>query len=138
VLPDGVWRAFSLVDSDGADLDLPVLMLGAGHVLPVGPIMQWSNERPLDALELIVCLDAHGQAEGVLYEDAGDGYGYRDGEYRLTRYVAQMKGDKVAVSGEVSEGSWPRAERAVRVRVLAEDGEHPAEGSEGDTISIGL
>jgi alpha-glucosidase len=136
VLPDGVWRAFSLVDGDGADRDLPVLLLGAGHVLPVGPIMQHSGEKPLDELELIVCLDEDGKAEGMLYEDAGDGYGYRDGEYRLTRYTAVGREGIAIVTSEVIEGDWPRAERPVTVRVLSEAGEKRAEGTEGNAITI--
>ena len=136
VLPDGVWRAFSLVDGDGADLDLPVLMLGEGHVLPVGPIMQWSGERPLDELELVVCLDEDGRAEGILYEDAGDGYGYRDGEYRVTRYTVRQRGGLTVVTSDVIEGNWAQAKRPLTVRILTEDGERRAEGTEDEAITI--
>jgi len=135
--PPGVWRAFSLVDGDGADLDLPVLFLGAGHVLPLGTVMAWSGERPLDELELVVCLDENGAAEGWLYEDAGDGFGYRDGAYRLTRYTAESHDGELVVRSEVVEGNWPRAERTVTVRILTEDGEYRAKGVEVETISIG-
>ena len=136
VLPDGVWRVLSMIDGDGADLDLPVLRLGTGHVLPVGPVVDHTGE-PLDALELVVCLDADGRAEGVLYEDAGDGYGYRDGEYRLTHYTAQRRGGNVVVEGTVVEGDWPAAERPLTVRLLTDAGDRIATGVEGTPISIG-
>ncbi len=135
VLPDGDWRAFSLVDGDGADLDLPILRLGEGHVLPVGPVVQHSGE-PLDELELLVNLDADGRAEGLLYEDAGDGYGYRDGAYRLTRYVAQRRGEIVVVEGEVVEGNWPPAGRPLTVRLLTDAGDRIATGVEGKAVSV--
>jgi len=136
VVPDGTWRAFSLVDGDGADLDQPVLMLKAGHVLPLGPVVQSSGERPLDELELMVSLDGAGRAEGLLYEDAGDGFGYREGEHRLTRYTAQTRGDEILICAEVVEGKWPRGERPLTVRVLSESGEILAEGRENGTIRL--
>ena len=48
---------------------------------------------PLDPLTLLVCLDERGAAEGQLYEDAGDGFGYRDGDYLLTTYRASTRDD---------------------------------------------
>lgn len=83
--------------------------------------MQYVDERPLDEVELLVCLDERGHAEGTLYEDAGDGYGYRAGQHRLTRFVAQLAGDRLEVKIASSEGAWPMpAGRRDTVRVLAE------------------
>ncbi|MBU1495101.1 MAG: DUF5110 domain-containing protein, partial [Actinobacteria bacterium] len=136
ILPDGDWRAFSLVEGDGADLDLPVLMLGAGHILPLGPVVQWSGERPLDELELVVCLDDEGKAEGLLYEDAGEGFGYREGAYRLTRFTAQTREGEVVVSADVVEGNWARSGRMVTVRLLTDGGEVIGTGSEAGPIGV--
>ncbi len=67
----------------------------------------------------MVSLDADGRATGVLYEDDGDGYGYRTGAYRLTRFAAVRDGDEVGVSAEIIGGDWDRAERRLTVRVLS-------------------
>jgi alpha-glucosidase len=87
------------------DPALPRLAVRAGAVVPLGPVMQWSDERPLDAVELVVALDDRGRAEGVLYEDAGDGYGHTRGEWLRTRFTAERIGDRVRVSKR-REGAW--------------------------------
>jgi alpha-glucosidase len=110
-----------LTDDESHVPMLPRLLVRGGGIVPLGPVMQCVDERPLDEVELLVCLDERGQAAGTLYEDAGDGYGYRDGEYRIARFVAQLEGDRLQVRVASSEGAWPvPAGRRYTVRVLAE------------------
>ncbi len=104
VLPAGNWVKVSLVDGDLDDPDLPDLYLREGAILPLGPIMQWSDEKPLDELELLVNPGPDGRAVGYLYEDDGDGYGYREGAYRVTEFVVSGPGESVQV--KVMEGDW--------------------------------
>jgi alpha-glucosidase len=120
MLPKGVWRPVEVVGGP-RDPDLPRLLVRGGGIVALGPVVQYVGERPLDEVELLVCLDDRGRAEGTLYEDAGDGYGYRDGEYRLTRFVAQLDGDRLQVKAVSSEGAWPLPTgRRYTVRALAE------------------
>lgn len=120
MLPKGIWRAVEVVDGP-RDAELPRLLVRGGGIVPLGPVMQYVDEGPLDEVELLVCLDAHGRAEGTLYEDAGDGFGYRDGAYRLTRFSAQLDGARLVVRIASSEGAWAvPAGRRYRVRALAE------------------
>jgi alpha-glucosidase len=106
-LPRGRWREVSVVDGDLADPDLPRLFLREGAALPLGPIVQWSDEKPLDAIELLVNPDTEGRATGVLYEDAGDGVGYQNREYRLTRFsYAGGQAQAEVVDGIWSAGEW--------------------------------
>jgi alpha-glucosidase len=106
-LPRGRWREVGVVDGDLADPDLPRLFLREGAALPLGPIVQWSDEKPLDAIELLVNPDAEGRATGVLYEDAGDGVGYQNREYRLTRFsYAGGRAQAEVVDGVWSAGEW--------------------------------
>ena len=53
----------------------------AGAVVPMQAPMLYDGARPLDTLELHVY---PGSATSQLYEDAGDGYGYERGAYRVT------------------------------------------------------
>ncbi|MBM4132116.1 DUF5110 domain-containing protein, partial [bacterium] len=114
-LPRGRWREISLVPGDQADPDLPRLFLREGAALPLGPLAQWSDERPLDEIELLVNPDAAGRAVGTLYEDAGDGLGYQTGGYRLTRF--SFDGGKAASS--VVEGDWAAGAWRVTPRLIA-------------------
>jgi alpha-glucosidase len=119
MLPKGLWRPVE-VTGGAHDPDLPRLLVRGGGIVPLGPVLQYADERPLDEVELLVCLDARGRAAGTLYEDAGDGFGYRDGEYRLTRFAAQLEGARLVVRVESSEGSWPvPAGRRYKVTPLA-------------------
>lgn len=140
-IPRGIWRSFEAIDPHGerAHEDLPDLRLAGGAIVPLGPVMQFVDERPLDPLTLVVALDDAGRASGMLYEDAGDGYGYRDGEYLLTRYRAQRVGQDVIVEVESSEGSMPRPERQIEVIVLlAGDRRCSGMGRDGEPVRVTL
>jgi len=108
-LPAGRWVRVGLVPGDLEDPDLPDLYLREGTVLPLGPVMQWSDERPLDELELLVNPGPEGRAIGHLYEDDGDGYGYREGAFRVTEFVVAGPGEPVeatVVDGDWEPGGW--------------------------------
>jgi len=106
VLPPGNWVRVSLVAGDLEDPDLPDLYLREGAVLPLGPVMQWSDERPLDELELLVNPGPDGRAVGSLYEDDGDGYRYTEGGFRLTEFVVTDDLDARVVDGGWGPGTW--------------------------------
>lgn len=114
VKPRGIWRRWR----DLADPDLPALFVKGGAIIPTGPIVQYVGEKPLDPLTLVVSLDAQGKATGELYEDEGDGFGYRAGEYLLSTYTAEQVGDEVVVTLSGEEGSMPRPSRGLRVHLL--------------------
>lgn len=131
-LPQGIWRTVSLVDGDRSDPLQATLKVRGGAVVPLGRIVQNSNEDSFQPLTLLVSLDAHGRAQGRLYEDAGDGYGYRRGEYRLTTYRAERQGDTVKVGVAGREGHWPAAARPVVVQLVTDAGVVSARGTDGN------
>lgn len=59
-----------------------------------------------------------GHAEGLLFEDEGDGYEFTRGGYLLTRYVAKLQSSAVTVSVSQMEGSWKRPRRRLHVQLL--------------------
>lgn len=116
---DGAPLSEPAVDApEEPDEDLPTLYLRPGSIIPVGPLMQFTGEKPLDPLTLYVNLDDSGRATGTLYEDAGDGFAYRTGDYRLTTFSAQREGDTVRITVTNTEGNRPAPPRTLRVRVL--------------------
>lgn len=54
------------------------LFIRPGSIIPMGPFLQYSNEKPADPIELRVYRGADGQF--TLYEDEGDNYNYEKGE----------------------------------------------------------
>ncbi|MFG0259966.1 MAG: DUF5110 domain-containing protein, partial [Phycisphaerales bacterium JB041] len=131
------WRRFGFGDLD--DTDLPEMYLRAGSIVPSGPVLQHTGEKFLDPLTLLVALNADGHAAGTLYEDAGEGWEFRDGEYRLTTYEAVTEGTSILVRATKREGRWTAPTRAVRVRILLPDGrELEGVGRENEDITVPL
>jgi alpha-glucosidase len=69
-------------------------------------------------------LDDQGQATGTLYEDAGDGYDYLQGEYCLAAFSAQKDGHRVVVKCTQQQGDLASQSRLVTVMVVDEKGTH--------------
>jgi len=65
-----------------APLDRIPLFVRAGSILPMAEGLQYADQKPEGPLEVRVYAGADGAFE--LYDDAGDGYGYENGEYTLT------------------------------------------------------
>ena len=50
-----------------------------GSIIPMGPFLQYSSEKPADPIELRIYRGADGKF--TLYEDEGDNYNYEKGKY---------------------------------------------------------
>jgi alpha-glucosidase len=142
-MPSGDWRRVDFPSFDGGrdsdDPDQARLFVRGGGIVPTGPVHQHFGDRPdqRDELTLLVALDEHGHAEGELYEDAGEGWGFRDGAYLRTRYTARRDGDAVRVVAETIGGTDARPRRTLRVRLLTDDGEElVGEGRDGEAVVI--
>lgn len=134
-LPNGTWMSFDFQDSHP---DLPALYLRGGSIIPVGPAHQHVGEANAnDDLSLLVALDENGKAEGVLFEDDGDGYEYTNGGYLLTTYVAELKSSVITVSVSKTEGSWSRPNRRLHVHLLLGEGAMiDGWGTDGEDVQI--
>ena len=119
-LPPGTWYRYGSGTplaggrtlSVTAGLDLP-LFVRAGTVLPLWPVRQ-STSQPLDRLILQLY---RGQATSRLYEDEGDGFGYRDGKSLLSTFVTSQD-DRGLTVNWTAEGSYQRPAPRVDVRLF--------------------
>ena len=55
------------------------LFVRAGSIIPMGPFLQYSSEKPEDPIELRIYAGDNGRF--TLYEDQGDSYRYEKGEF---------------------------------------------------------
>ena len=62
-----------------APINIIPVYIKAGTVMPFGPAVQYSTEKPWDNLEIRVYAGANG--EFTLYEDEGDNYNYEKGAF---------------------------------------------------------
>jgi len=133
--PNGIWRSISLVGEDSVnDPYQPNLFMRGGSIIPLGKVIQNTTEEWLDPLTLLVCLGENGKAGSVLYEDSGDGYGYQQGEFLLTTYIAEKIGDEVVVRIKNEEGSMKRPEREMRIQVVTSEGVFESIGNEASKV----
>ena len=86
-LPAGKWYDFwsgGAVEGPrrldaAAPLERLPLYMRAGSIVPLGPALEWSQEKPEDPIEIRVYPGADG--EFTLYEDENDNYNYEKGVY---------------------------------------------------------
>lgn len=82
-----------------APLERTPFYIKEGTVLPLREVMQHTGEREPDMLELNVYHSSR-TANSQLYEDAGEGWGYKKGEYQLTNfeYRFEEKSDEITLA----------------------------------------
>jgi alpha-D-xyloside xylohydrolase len=77
------WTGEKLEGGRNVVADAPIekmpLTIKAGSILPMGPLLQYSNEKPADPIELRIYPGADGRF--TLYEDENDNYNYEKGIY---------------------------------------------------------
>jgi alpha-glucosidase len=138
-LPDGIWRSITLVGEDiTKDANQPELKIRGGAIIPLGRVVQNTEQPSLDPLTLLVCLDENGQAKGTLYEDSGDGYGYLDGQYLLTNYIARREGNNVIVEIASQQGKMLRPKREVVVKLITEKNINKAKEGKQEHVILNM
>jgi alpha-D-xyloside xylohydrolase len=97
-----------------ADIATIPVFVRAGSILPLGPVVQYADERSDQPLEVRVYPGRDGTFE--LYDDAGDGMGYTRGEHAILRFAWDQARGKLSVAAW--DGGFPgmRRERALSVR----------------------
>ncbi|MFD1256086.1 TIM-barrel domain-containing protein [Mucilaginibacter terrae] len=70
--------------SKAAGLDIIPLYVKAGSILPLGPQVQFAEEKKWDNLEIVVYPGADG--DFTLYEDENDNYHYEEGKYSEIKF----------------------------------------------------
>jgi alpha-D-xyloside xylohydrolase len=96
------------------------LFVRAGAIVPLGPVVQYTNEKPDAPYEIRVYPGADGRF--TLYDDDGETYRYERGEYMTTAFAW----DDAARTLRIGEraGGYPRMpkQREMRVRLMAAGG----------------
>jgi alpha-D-xyloside xylohydrolase len=100
-------------------MDRLPLYVRAGSILPLGPDVEWSTEKPADPIELRIYRGADG--EFTLYEDENDSYNYEKGVY-ATIPLRWDEAKKTLTIGD-RQGQFPGmlASRAFRVVFVSEN-----------------
>lgn len=82
------WSGVSYKGGQSIKSDAPIdkipIYIKAGSIIPMGPFLQYSTEKPADPIELRIYPGADG--EFVLYEDENDNYNYEKGIYSVIKF----------------------------------------------------
>ncbi|MHC4133251.1 MAG: TIM-barrel domain-containing protein [Planctomycetota bacterium] len=116
------WRSISLVGEDSKnDTYQPDILLRPGAILPLGDVIQNTTEYNLDKLSLYIAFDENNKASGTLYHDAGDGYAYKNGEYALISFKAEMKDNAIVIKKSTIEGDLKVDFKNVNISVIFDE-----------------
>jgi alpha-D-xyloside xylohydrolase len=102
-----------------APLERMPLYVRAGSILPLGPDMEWSTEKPADPIELRVYPGADG--DFTLYEDEDDSYRYEKGVHATIPIHWDDKSRTLTIGKRQGEFPGMLKERSFQV-VFVSDG----------------
>ena len=130
----GSWCALTL--EDHPDSYQAVLKQRPGSVIPLANLAQSTEEMRTDSLTLLVCLDEDGRACGQLYEDDGDGYGYRHGDYLVTKMEANLQKKQLHVTLSAVEGDREPPVRRLRIAFVKDGKVQYSAWQEGSSATM--
>ena len=121
-LPKATWYDFwsgkkieggKYIDADAPLEKLP-LFIRAGSIIPMGPTMEWSTQKPADPIELRVYPGADG--DFTLYEDENDNYDYAKGQHATIQLHWNDKAKTLTIGKR--QGSFPGMLERHKVNVV--------------------
>lgn len=120
-LPKGKWINYHTgeVFTGGTEVNIPVsienspIFVKAGAVIPHYPVMQYTGEKEVEELTLRVYY-GKGLTYSELYEDAGEGYEFLNGDYSLREFYGKGEGGKLTLK-QMKEGSRKSSYKNIRM-----------------------
>jgi alpha-glucosidase len=136
-LPSGNWRIVSIAgESSLKDLYQPDVRIRDGAIVPLCNLIQNTSKYRTDSITLLVSVDSEGKAKGSLYEDDGDGYGYKSGQFAVTTFSALSDDGKITVKMKKIDGKMSLKPKTYRIEIYSKNGITETGWQKGDNISV--
>lgn len=100
-------------------IDIMPVYVKAGTILPFGPDVQYSDEKPWDDLEIRVYPGADGAF--TLYEDEGDNYNYEKGQFSEIRMSWDDAGRRLTIGQRRGAFKGMATSRTFRIVLVGKD-----------------
>jgi alpha-D-xyloside xylohydrolase len=97
-----------------APLDRIPLFVRAGSILPLGPEIEYADEKPAGPIELRVYPGADGKFE--LYQDAGDSYDYENGAHSVIPLHWSQSARTLTIGDR--EGRYPEMPASIQIKIV--------------------
>lgn len=98
-----------------APLERMPLYVKAGGIIPLAPVRQFVDERPIDELHVKIWPGANAWTH---YEDDGHSFDYRQGNWATTTYRVEAQADQIIVEISDRQGQWTPPTREVIVELV--------------------
>lgn len=133
--PNGDWNKIVLEDTpdDGFQANL---YQRPGSIIPIANLSQNTVEYNTDNLTLLVNLDSEGKATGRIYEDAGEGFEFKDGQYSDYTVNARKEGKRIVVNVTQNDGKLKGEPKTLRIGIVKPDGIEYTPWTKGNTVVI--
>jgi alpha-D-xyloside xylohydrolase len=95
------------------------LFVRAGSIIPFGPDIQWTNEKPADNITLYVYAGENGKF--TLYEDEGVNYNYEKGKYATIEFSYDDATSTLTISDRKGEFDGMLKSRTFNVVKVSKD-----------------
>jgi alpha-D-xyloside xylohydrolase len=116
------WTGENLEGGQTIKTDAPIetipLFVKAGSIIPVGPFIQYSTEKPADPIELRIYTGADG--EFTLYEDENDNYNYEKGIFAAIDFKWNDAEKTLVISDRKGEFPGMLKERDINIILISE------------------
>ena len=114
------------------------LYVRAGSLVPVGPQIQWSDEKPADVIDLYVYQGADGNF--TLYEDENVNYNYEKGLYSMIDFSYDDDSKTLQISDRTGEFPGMLKERVFNIIPVSKNGKGQAQTVNyvGSAVSVTL
>lgn len=147
-LPKGNWQsiAFEQDETPTALSNQAIeaqadVRLRPGAIVPLAELFENTIDYNLDRVTFLVNPDAEGQATGCLFEDAGDGFGYRHGDYanydvKITTATDKKGRKTLTLHLAQTDGHRQHDGREIRLALVKDGKLIYSAWNTGDTVSL--
>ena len=123
-LPNGIWFDYwsNSVYKGGketwvdADLDSMPIFIKSGAIIPKYPVQQYVGQVEIKELTLD-CYYIEGEEKSDLYEDAGDGYGYKKGKFSKRSFRYLGKNNEIIIQ-QHKNGEFQTSYETFKIRMI--------------------
>ena len=102
-----------------APIDQIPVFVKAGSIVPVGPVVQYSDQNSNETLELRIYEGANG--EFTFYEDEGDNYNYENGKFSTITFVWNDDAKTLTINDRAGDFEGMLESRQFDVKIIGQN-----------------
>jgi alpha-glucosidase len=139
-LPPGDWYDFWTAEKHSSKdqislhpaLEEMPLYVRGGAILPMQPVVQSTNEKPVGPLELRIYPGS--DCRGTLYQDDGLTFAYQKGNFLRVNFTCQVSPGSLSITGSIEKNAWQPWWNSTQLKIYGASSE-PKEARVGDQLT---